>query len=344
MSKRLHTQDTTGSKRRRLNDSTGKLAPELSALDARATIHTQKLREWMEADRYAAFVKAFRATLPAEIRNVIQFYVLPRFPRPKAVRTDIEVEAESQRAMFWVLQDLAPVPEPTVIDLSKPYHPPPSLQVSRATRHAAAEAYYASNIFSAPDATTAFTFLSSLDPEHRALIRHFRFAPHNSRESLPERAHTFVRLWFHNIQLEPNVLKMWIPRYWLPQPPSEVPGIWTATHDVISMAWFSLTMRQARRGILLRRLFQAELDRIWHHWTRGMWLEGWQVEEREEERVGATSGWAEFDAEWEQRFEDEEGNVEGIGIAWAEREGVRELAGEFLGEITDFNKYDQLAG
>nr|OQO27849.1 hypothetical protein B0A51_04818 [Rachicladosporium sp. CCFEE 5018] len=154
MSKRLHTQDTTGSKRRRLNDSTGKLAPELSALDARATIHTQKLREWMEADRYAAFVKAFRATLPAEIRNVIQFYVLPRFPRPKAVRTDIEVEAKSQRAMFWVLQDLAPVPEPTVIDLSKPYHPPPSLQVSRATRHAAAEAYYASNIFSAPDAKT----------------------------------------------------------------------------------------------------------------------------------------------------------------------------------------------
>ncbi|OQO00259.1 hypothetical protein B0A48_14046 [Cryoendolithus antarcticus] len=290
MSKRLHTQDTTGSTRRRLNDSTDKRAPELSALDARATIYFQKLREWMEADRYAAFVKAFRTTLPAEIRNVIQFYVLPRFPRPEA---------------------------PTAIDLSKPYHPPPSLQVSRATRHAAAEAYYASNIFSVPDAKTAFTFLSSLDPEHRALIRHFRFAPRNSRESLPERAHTFVRLWhrlwFHNVQLEPNVLKMWIPRYWLPQSPSEVPGIWTATHDVISMAWFSPTMREARRGILQRRLFQAELDRIWHHWTRGMWLEGWQIEEGEDGGVGATGGWAEFDADWEQRFEDEEGEVESMG-------------------------------
>nr|OQO27848.1 hypothetical protein B0A51_04817 [Rachicladosporium sp. CCFEE 5018] len=137
---------------------------------------------------------------------------------------------------------------------------------------------------------------------------------------------------------------MWIPRYWLPQPPSEVPGIWTATHDVISMAWFSPTMREARRGILQRRLFQAELDRIWHHWTRGMWLEGWQIEERGDGRVGATGGWAEFDADWEQRFEDEEGEVEGMGVAWAEREGVRDLAGEFLGDITDFNKYDQLAG
>ncbi|KAK6431053.1 hypothetical protein LTR95_012789 [Oleoguttula sp. CCFEE 5521] len=110
------------------------------------------------------------------------------------------------------------------------------------------------------------------------------------------------------------------------------------------MAWFSPTMREARRGIWRRRLFQAQNDMMLYHWTRGMWLGGWQVEDREEERVGATDGWAKFDADWEQGFEYEEGVVEGMGIAWAEREGVRELAGEFLGEITDFDEYDQLDG
>ncbi|KAK6438926.1 hypothetical protein LTR95_004865 [Oleoguttula sp. CCFEE 5521] len=319
MSKRVHAPDTMVSKRRRLNELTGKSAPGPGALDARATIHTQKLREWMEANKYAAFVRAFQTKLPPEIRNMIQFYILPRFPRPKSVRTDIDVEAKSQKAMFWVLQDLAPAPEPTVIDLSKPYSAPPWLQVSRATRHAAAEAYYADSIFSAPDAKPAFAFLKSLDPEHRALIRHFRLAPRNSRETLRERAHSFVclwhLLWFHNVQLESNVLKMWINRYWLPQHQIQVEGIWTAKHDVISMAWFSPTMRDARRGILQRRLFQAQNDMILYHWTRGMWLGRWQVAEREEERVGATGGFAEFDADWEQSFEGKERVVEGMGIA-----------------------------
>ncbi|KAK6431054.1 hypothetical protein LTR95_012790 [Oleoguttula sp. CCFEE 5521] len=205
MSKRTNEPDTTGSKRRRLNESTGKFEFIPYAHDVPTTVHTQKLREWIAANKYAAFAQAFQTKLPAEIRNTIQFYVLPRFPRPKPVSTDIAVEAKSQKAMFWVLQDLSTTPEPTVIDLSKPYCHPSSLQISRATRHAGAEAYYADKIFSAPDANTAFAFLRSLDPEHRALIRHFRFAPRNSRVSLPERAHTFVRLWHllwsHNIQL-----------------------------------------------------------------------------------------------------------------------------------------------
>ncbi|OQO09347.1 hypothetical protein B0A48_04745 [Cryoendolithus antarcticus] len=306
-------------------------------------MYARDLRKSVEANTYADFARAFRTKLPAEIRNMTQFYVLPRFSRPQSVRTDIEVTAKSQKGMFYVLQDLSPTPAPTIIDLSLPYRHPTSLQVSRATRHAAADAYYADKVFSTPDVKTAFTFLSSLDPEHRAFIRHLRFAskvritPYTIR-TLENQAHMFVRLWytlwFHNIQLEPNVLKMWVPREFLPSLPAEkIDGLWTAKHEVIYAAWHHPSMVDPRWSIIARRRGQLDGDLLLDHWTGSVGLDEWRYMEDLVEYVGSDVWQGEVTSEWEERFLGTEGEAIGMGIAWAEREGVRELAGDFLKEI-----------